>query len=268
MHLIYFDESGNTGTNLADDSQPIFVLGALVVPAASWQQIEDELSESRQRFIPDPAPYNFEMHGKDLLSPTKGNVFRSLALEQRLALYREWIAVAQRHNLRFFSRAIVKKRYARWLQEAFGAGVLINPHIAAFALLSQVTNQHLFSMNPPSLGLFISDENHEVFRDIEKSIRALRFDLGALRLGRIIEKGFFIESHQSLLLQLCDLCTFSVRKREESKLGRPLSQPATTVASLADPLIQRGNESMPDVLKWLQDQYKKGAARGNASGTK
>jgi len=28
MHLIYLDESGNSGTNLTDPQQPIFVLGA------------------------------------------------------------------------------------------------------------------------------------------------------------------------------------------------------------------------------------------------
>jgi ABC-type dipeptide/oligopeptide/nickel transport system permease component len=34
MNLIYFDESGNSGTNLADPQQPIFVLGALIVVGA------------------------------------------------------------------------------------------------------------------------------------------------------------------------------------------------------------------------------------------
>ena len=28
MHLVYFDESGNSGNNLNDADQPIFVLGA------------------------------------------------------------------------------------------------------------------------------------------------------------------------------------------------------------------------------------------------
>lgn len=37
MHLIYIDESGNTGKNLADPQQPVFVLGALVIPEGSWQ---------------------------------------------------------------------------------------------------------------------------------------------------------------------------------------------------------------------------------------
>ena len=32
MHLISLDESGNTGTDLKDPQQPIFVLAALIVP--------------------------------------------------------------------------------------------------------------------------------------------------------------------------------------------------------------------------------------------
>lgn len=267
MHLIYFDESGNTGNNLSDDSQPIFVLCALAVPANRWQVIESDLTTARRAIYPDPLPDSFEVHGAELMSPGKDCFFRGKPLEDRIALYKSWIEVAKSHSLRVFSRAIVKKRYARWLQETFGAGVAINPHVAAFALLSQVVNQHLASMSPPSLGILISDENKEVVKDIEKSIRALRFDESALRLGNIIEKGFFIESHQSLLLQLCDLCTYSIRKNEETKLGRQLSGPAQTIAELADPLIHRGNEAMPDVLAWLQGRYKAGAARGSATGT-
>ena len=44
MHLIYFDESGNTGNNLEDPQQPVFVLGALVVLAnVPKDEMEDEL---------------------------------------------------------------------------------------------------------------------------------------------------------------------------------------------------------------------------------
>lgn len=268
MHLIYFDESGNTGNNLSDDSQPIFLLCALAVPADRWQVIESDLTEARRAIYPDPIPDHFEMHGAEIISPGKECFFRGKPLEDRIALYQAWIDVAKKHSLKVFSRAIVKKRYARWLHDAFGAGVSINPHVAAFALLSQVVNQHLAGLNPHSLGILISDENKEVVKDIEKSIRALRFDDGALRLGNIIEKGFFIESHKSLLLQLCDLCTYSIRKNEEAKLGRPMSSPMQTIAALADPLIHRGNEAMPDILAWLQGQYQNGAARGNATGTK
>lgn len=257
MHLIYIDESGNSGLNLTDDSQPLFVLCALAVPADQWQVVESDLVAARQEIYPDPIPDCFEVHGAELVNPSKQSFFRGRPLDERLALYKAWMNVARSHSLRLFSRVIVKKRYSRWLADTFGAGVLINPHVAAFALLSQVVNQYLGGLNPSSLGILISDENREVVRDIEKSVRALRFDPGVLRLGNIIEKGFFIESHQSHLLQLCDLCTYSVRKYEEVKLGRRLSGAAGTVSSLAEPLLHRGRESMPDILVWLQQQYKK-----------
>jgi Protein of unknown function (DUF3800) len=32
MYLIYLDESGNTGNNLQETQQPVFVLAALLVP--------------------------------------------------------------------------------------------------------------------------------------------------------------------------------------------------------------------------------------------
>ena len=71
MHLIYFDESGNTGNNLADDSQPIFLLCALAVPADRWQIIENDLTEARRTIYPDPIPEDFEMHGSEIISPGK-----------------------------------------------------------------------------------------------------------------------------------------------------------------------------------------------------
>ncbi len=45
MHLIYLDESGNTGGNLGDSEQPVFLLGALMVPEECWQDLERDLDD-------------------------------------------------------------------------------------------------------------------------------------------------------------------------------------------------------------------------------
>ena len=42
----------------------------------------------------------------------------------------------------------------------------------------------------------ISDDNREVVGDIERFQQLLRVNPGALRLDRIIEKGFFIDSNK------------------------------------------------------------------------
>ena len=255
MHLIYLDESGNTGVDLGNAHQPVFVLGALLVPEDRWQKLETDLTALADRFFPAPRPDDFELHATELINPR--GYFRQFAVAHRLEFYREVLNLAARHQLRFVYRSIVKKNFARWLTNTFGAGVLINPHVAAFSLVAQVIQEHLKSLPGTPLGILISDDNREVSPDVEKSIRILRRDNSKLRLGQIIEKGFFIDSRTSLPLQLCDLCVYAARRREERQAGftvKPLDQQCIP---WIEPLVHRGNESLIDVLAWLESQQKK-----------
>ncbi len=58
-----------------------------------------------------------------------------------------------------------------------------------------------------------------------------------------------------MLLQLCDLCTYSVRRLEEQKVGRRVSETNRSLAELVNPLVYREREATSDVLAWLQKQY-------------
>jgi hypothetical protein len=254
MHLIYIDESGNTGRNLADPEQPVFVLGALVVPETSWQGIERELEEAIRVHGPPGETTDFEVHGSDIRRGT--GVFRTVPVADRLRLRDAWLKIAVDHRLHFIYRAIVKKRYERWMLAAFGAGISVNPHLAAFPLIAQVANNLLRDLGPDILGIFISDDNREVVGDIERFQKLLRVTPGALHLDRIIEKGFFIDSRKSRLLQLADLCTLQVRKLEERKIGLPVKSIDDGGIELIEPLVHRGQESLPDVIQWLQEVQK------------
>lgn len=255
MHFIYLDESGNTGNNLGDTAQPIFVLGALIVPENKWLKLEEELTAAIDQNFPAPRPDNFEIHATEIINPR--GYFRAFPIEKRLYFFQSWLGIAHRNGLKFIYRAIEKKRYATWLQRTFGAGVVINPHVAAFSLVAQMCNEFLRTLPGSPLGSFISDENKQVAGDVEKSIRLLRGNHGPLHLDRIIEKGFFIESDKSLPLQLCDLCTYAVRRMEEAKAGlrsKPIDQ---VCIPWIRPLIHQGKEPLPDVLVWLESQQKK-----------
>jgi Protein of unknown function (DUF3800) len=254
MHLIYIDESGNTGCNLADPQQPVFVLGALVVPESSWQAIEKELEAAILAHGPSGATADFEIHGGDLRQGT--GAFKGVPVANRLALSDAWLKIAGKYKLQFIYRAIVKKRYERWMLSAFGAGITVNPHLAAFPLVAQVANNLLRTLGRNILGIIISDENREVVGDIERFQKLLRLTPGLLHLDRIIEKGFFIDSRKSRLLQLSDLCTLYARKNEERKLGLPAKSIDDQGIALIDPLIHRGQESLPDVIQWLQEVQK------------
>jgi len=254
MHFIYLDEAGNTGNNLNDAVQPIFVLGALIVPEQKWLKLEAELSAAIDLSFPPPRPDDFEVHGTELINAR--GYYRNFPIGKRLYFFQSWLGIAQHNELVFFHRAIVKKRYAAWLASTFGAGVNINPHVAAFSLLAQVVDDYLHRLPGAPLGIFISDENKQVVGDVEKSIRLLRGEKGPLRLERIVEKGFFIESDKSLPLQLCDLCTYAVRRMEEAKAGMPVKPLDKDLIPWIRPLIHHGSEPLPDVLVWLQSQQK------------
>ena len=176
MHLIYFDESGNTGNNLEDAQQPIFVLGALVVPESEWQTVEAELEKALDQYLPPPRQPLFEMHAGDLRQGTR--LFTGVPLATRLALRDTWLKTAQAHKLQFVYRAIIKKRYQRWMEHTFGKGISVNPHLAAFPLVAQVINNLLRDSSPAPLGIFISDDNREVVGDIERFLKLLRADPG------------------------------------------------------------------------------------------
>jgi len=255
MHLIYLDESGNTGVDLGSAHQPVFVLGALLVPEERWLKLEIDLTALVERFFPAPRPDDFELHATELINPR--GCFRKFSVAHRLEFYREALHVAGRHQLRFIYRSIVKKNFARWLTNTFGPGVLINPHVAGFSLVAQVVQEYLKSLPTTPLGIFISDDNREVSPDVEKPIRILRRDSSKLRLSQIIEKGFFIDSRTSLPLQLCDLCTYAARRREEHMAGFTVKALDQQCIAWIEPLVYRGNESLADVLAWLESQQKK-----------
>jgi hypothetical protein len=125
-------------------------------------------------------------------------------------------------------------------------------------LVARVVDDFLKSLPGRPLGIFISDENREVVSDVEKAIRFFRGTEGVLKLGQIIEKGFFIESEKSLVLQLCDLRVNTARRKEEQKLGLPIKPLGQGGIPLIEPLIHVGDERLRDVNTWLEQEQKKG----------
>ena len=127
----------------------------------------------------------------------------------------------------------------------------------AFPLVAHVVNEYLRTLPDSPRGIFISDENTDIGHDIEKSIKILRGIEGKLRLDQIIEKGFFIDSSKSLLLQLCDMCALSARKKEEGKIGLPIKSVDSSGIAAIEPLIYRGGEALQDIIGWITEQQKK-----------
>ncbi|HZK82990.1 MAG TPA: DUF3800 domain-containing protein [Humisphaera sp.] len=261
MHLVYLDESGNSGLNLNDPQQPVFTLCAMVVAEEKWQNLETELKGALDSHFPKWRETDgFEIHGSDLRNGS--GQFKGMTVEDRIAFRDTWMKVGELHNVRLIQRSVFKKAFSDWCVGEFGTGIRVNPHVAAFALLSRCIDNYLMTLPGPPLGILISDENKEVVADIEKSIHVFRGLEGALRLGRIVEKGFFIDSSKSLPLQLCDLFTLSLRKKEERRRGFPPKSIDDSGIAIADRILYSDTQNDWDVLAWLTEERKKEAARG------
>jgi Protein of unknown function (DUF3800) len=272
MYLVYLDESGNSGLNLNDPQQPFFLLCAMLVAEEQWQPLEVDLQKILAARFPNwKSIEDFEVHAVDLRSGR--GPFVNISVADRIAFRDAWMQTGVKHGVRLIFSSVDKKRYSDWLLKNFGQGVVINPYVAAFAVLSRRINNYLNSLPGSPLGILIMDENHEIVQDIEKSIAVFRGDTGTLRLSKIVEKGFFIQSHKSLPLQLCDLFALSLRKDVELRLSKDAVQnPKPIDASgiaLAMSLVHSDTEYPEDVYEWLKkhgNERKKEAARGYTQG--
>jgi hypothetical protein len=254
MHLVYVDESGNTGNNLLDQNQPILVMSALVVPEDRWQALEGALRSLIESFFKTHVPEAFELHAADLRSGSKH--FRGVPVDDRIRLRNECMDLARAFGLKFVYRAINKLRYKRWHDKTCGAGLTINPCIPAYLLVANVVNDYLFSIGVEERGILVIDENKEVAKDVEKALRNLRWIPHPIALTQMIERGFFIESHTSLPLQLCDLFALWARRMEEAKIGRQISDGDRSAIPYIEAILHKG-EGKFDVVDWLVDQMQK-----------
>lgn len=259
MYLIYLDESGNTGHNLKDQEQPLFALGALIVPEQEWQGLEDALKSLVLHYFP-AKPTHVEIHAKDIRSGR--SYYREIALQERLAFLRDCIGLVNARSLRLVCRTIEKKRFAGWIECSFPKGVCVNPHVVAFPLVARVLDDYLQAQGADARGILISDENREIVGDIKKTTDLLRLADGSLRLHRIIEQCFFVDSKTSLVLQLCDICTFYCRKMGELDTGHAAAPYDLEMIEGIRLALHEGPEAFHDTIEWVIAGQKKGAARG------
>lgn len=253
MQLIYLDESGNTGTNLDDAQQPVFLLAALIVPEEQWLDVEKQLLASLNSHFPSRND-DFEVHATDIRRGEKG--FKGLSLKQRIDFRNEWLDIAAKEKLQLVARKIEKSKFKKFALAEWGSGISVNPYVPAFGLVTRVVDDLLQVQK--KRGMLIVDENKHVIDDVDKALKMLRAIPGPIKLGQIIEKGLFIDSKKSLVMQLCDVCTLTIRKSEEKRLGLKSTpfddEGESRVRSL---LYTAGDEKFKDVLQALKDQMTK-----------
>ena len=105
MHFFYLDESGDTGRNLEDRHQPIFVLAGLSVADKKWNNTQERLDAIITTYFNGQVPQGFELHSIELLSPNGEGPFTGHGIERRLQLVRDLLGLIENlgHQIHYFA---------------------------------------------------------------------------------------------------------------------------------------------------------------------
>ena len=101
MHFFYVDETGCTGADLANNEQPIFVIGGIDVTDEKWRETNGIFREVLAGFFGGKLPDNFELHAHDLVNGD--GVFAGKARGDRNALAHSLLDVIDKrgHGIHF-----------------------------------------------------------------------------------------------------------------------------------------------------------------------
>lgn len=105
MHFFYLDESGDTGANLEDPHQPIFVLGGLSVADKKWNNTKERLDQIVKAYFDGEVPAGFEVHSNELLSRNGGGPFAGHPIDDRLQLVKDLLSLMSElgHHAHYFA---------------------------------------------------------------------------------------------------------------------------------------------------------------------
>jgi Protein of unknown function (DUF3800) len=105
MHFFYLDESGDTGINLHDVTQPILVLGGISLRDEGWNATHRALLNLLEDYFTGALPPRFELHAKELLAPRGEGPFAGHPMEQRSDSARALLQLLheRKHSAHFFA---------------------------------------------------------------------------------------------------------------------------------------------------------------------
>lgn len=225
MIAVYLDETGNTGKRIDDPTQSIHRLGALIVAEHAWLSVRQAL----ERIV---APYGVpapELHGTQLFHG--GGPWRQVPESNRVSVYHACTEVVldPRYALQVVVGAADKHKLQRY-------STPMDPRDIAFWLtLEQVAES---TRSTSELVFMVADDGppaaRQVIRNQLRTYRASGPPFGrAVDVSRIIDTVHFMDSADSLHLQLCDLVLFAVHRgrSDNGAFGETFHRLRTAVGS-------------------------------------
>ena len=197
MHLLYLDDSGDDGRSPASSSH--FVLGGLAISDSEWAPLVARIDTLVAKHL-GAAASKTELHGSDMLSGR--GFYRAMTAAARETLFQEVLEEVGRaeSRLSLFFVAIHKDSLP----------VTRSVRVVATLQLCQRFNSYLtrigsFGTRTHERGILVCDEHAS--KGQIKSLVSVIHSGGVPKQLRdnLVETAFFVESHESRMVQVADL---------------------------------------------------------------
>lgn len=228
MHFFYLDESGDTGTNLNDQHQPIFVLAGLSVADKKWNNTQERLDRIITDYFEGEVPQGFELHSIELLSPNGEGPFAGQDIERRLQLVRDLLGLIDGlgHHIHYFA---IEKQILR--DTDCGYQTIYDtktPYLTAFDYLISYMNWHVKeNLGQSARGMIVMDEKEEHQESVESIIHNRRFGVpNNQRIKWLVEFSYPVDSQKNPMIQLSDLIALCIKRFLEIKKNYVRNPPA------------------------------------------
>ena len=214
MHFYYLDETGCTGTDLANEEQPVFVLGGLSLRDEGWNRTCERFESSIKDYFNGPIPPRFELHGWELLSPDGDGPFDNHPIEDRTALVDRLLSLVEERKHGVHYLGIDKARLQHALPVPQTGFATKTPYLLALDYLITYINQHVKEhLSHSARGMFIIDHKDEFAEEIREITELRRFcPTKSQRVKWIVEYTNPVASHRNPLVQLSDLVIIVIRR--------------------------------------------------------
>jgi len=221
MHFYYLDEAGCTGSDLANQEQPIFVLGGISVRDEGWNKTQESMVSIFDEYFSRSIPQNFELHAEQLLSPNGDGPFSGHARDRRNILAKTILRLLAKRSHDIHLCAIDKaKLNSCSCCVAMPYDTKTPYHLAYDYLITYINWFVKKELGQSARGMLIIDAKDQFHTYIERITRLRRFDgPAAHRVKWIVEFSYPIDSQKNPMIQLSDLVVFCAKKFLEINNG-------------------------------------------------
>jgi len=203
MHLLYLDESGNTGTDYDNKQQPIFVLGGLIVDEKDWHYIDEDFKNKITKISPLFSEH--EIHTNELFNSSKKSVFYNTDWKENIKVLEKLVKAIVSYDIKFIFNAIDKKEFKSEITELWGNAFKIDPYLHSYQLM--LSSLRYSYENKENKIILFMDKIINISEELKDHFYPANY-----KTNVFIEKENFIDSKYSTFIQMVDVFSFYINK--------------------------------------------------------